>query len=242
MIRFRSILIAALATVGFIAPHGRAVAQRVTETTLALRDGSVVRYGISVPSGTASVRHRARPLVLALHPGGRSPFFGSAFMRDIVEPALRSWDAVLIAPDVPDRSWATARSEAVVIELIEHVLREYAIDRSRVLVTGFSMGGRGTWHLAARHPDIFTGAIVMAGTPGDGDVEAIRTTPLLMIHSPNDEVVPFEEVEAAYLSMAARGQPVEMIVLPGVGHYSMGAYVSPLRAAGSWMLGRWATR
>ena len=215
---------------------------QVTESTLALGDGSSLRYAISVPDtddGSAGV---PRTLVLALHPGGRSPGYGSSFMRSIVEPALRSWEAVMVAPDVPDRSWSTPRSEGAVLTLVQHVLERHAIDRGRILVTGFSMGGRGTWYLAARHPEVFTGAIVMAGSPGEGDVEALTGTPLYLIHSPQDEVVPYEPVEAAYLELAGRDHPVEIRVLPGASHYAMGAYILPLRLSGEWMLARWLER
>jgi predicted peptidase len=45
------------------------------------------------------------------------------------------------------------------------------VDRARVLITGFSMGGRGTWYMAARHADLLTGVIVMATEPGEGSLE-----------------------------------------------------------------------
>jgi predicted peptidase len=215
------------------------VPPRVTETTLELADGSILRYAISVPDGYDASDGEARPLVLALHPGGSSRYYGSSFMQTTVEPALRSWRAVMIAPDVPGRGWATPRSEAALLALVEHVLAQHSIDRDRVLVTGFSMGGRGTWYMAARHPDLFTGAVVMAGSPADSEVEEMGTTPLYLIHSPDDEVVPYGPVEEAYLALAGRDHPVEFRVLPGAGHYMMGAYVPALRLAGRWMLGRW---
>lgn len=211
---------------------------RVTETALEFTDGSVMRYAISVPDGYPGSAGDPRPLVLVLHPGGRAEYYGSSFMQSIVEPALRSWGAVIVAPDVPDRSWATPRSEGALLALVEHVLDEHAIDPERVLVTGFSMGGRGAWYMAARHPELFTGAIVMAGSPGENEV-ASMATPLYLIHSPDDEVVPFGPAEEAYRVLAGRGHPVEMRVVPGLSHYMMGAYVPALRAAGNWMLAHW---
>lgn len=220
-------------------PSARAArAPQVSETALELADGSVLRYAISVPEGDDGSARDPRPLVLALHPGGRAPYYGGSFMRSIVEPALRSWGAVMIAPDVPGRSWATERSEDAVLALVEHVLEEHAIDRERVLVTGFSMGGRGTWYMAARHPDVFTGAVVMAGSPGEEEVAGM-TPPLYLVHSPDDEVVPFAPVEDAYRALAARGHPIELRVLPGLGHYQMDGYVPALRLAGEWVLARW---
>jgi poly(3-hydroxybutyrate) depolymerase len=212
---------------------------RVTETELDVGAGPALRYGISLPDSWDDSPDDPRPLVVALHPGGRAPYYGSSFMQSIVEPALRSWGAVVVAPDVPDGSWATARSERAVLALVEHVRAHYAIDPTRVLVTGYSMGGRGTWYMASRHPDVFTGAIVMAGSPGDTDLESLPAVPLYLINSPEDEVIPFEAAEDAYLALAERGHVIEMRVLPGIKHYSMGAYVPALRLAGRWMLERW---
>ena len=209
----------------------------VIETTLELADGTTVRYGISVPTATDPAEPRA--LVLVLHPGGRGEYYGSSFMQSIVEPALRSWGAIVVAPDVPDRSWSTERSERAVMALIADVRGRHAIDPARVLVTGFSMGGGGTWYLAARQPEVFTGAIVMAGSARSADLADVRV-PVYLIHSPDDEVVPFAGAEEAYRTLSARGHPVELRVLPGYGHYMMGAYVPALRVAGAWMLERWS--
>ena len=101
------------------------------------------------------------------------------------------------------------------------------------------MGGRGTWYMATRHPDLFTGAIVMATGPGDGSLESLAAMPLYIIHSPDDGVVPYEPVEETALMLAARGYPVQMMRLPGASHDMMGDYVIPLRAAGAWMQEQW---
>jgi predicted peptidase len=219
---------------------GAGASPSVTDTTLDVGAGASLRYGISLPDGYDGSAGDPRPLVVALHPGGRSQYYGSSFMQSIVEPALRSWGAVMVAPDVPDGSWATERSEHAVLALVQHVVEHHAIDPGRVLVTGYSMGGRGTWYMASRHPEVFTGAIVMAGSPGDTDLAALPARPFYLINSPSDEVIPFDVAEEAYLTLAERGHAIEMRVLPGVSHYSMGAYVTALRLAGQWMSERWS--
>jgi pimeloyl-ACP methyl ester carboxylesterase len=119
------------------------------------------------------------------------------------------------------------------------VLAKHAVDRSRILITGFSMGGRGTWYLAARHPDRFTAAIVMATGPGQGSLEGLAAMPIYVIHSPDDEVVPYEPVEELVVTLAARGYRVQMMRLPGASHGMMGDYVGPLQAAGDWVQQQW---
>jgi predicted peptidase len=56
--------------------------------------------------------------------------------------------------EILDRPGFGARGHGVV----QKVLREYAVDRRRILVTGFSLGGRDMWFLASRRADLCTAA------------------------------------------------------------------------------------
>ena len=198
-------------------------------------------YAVSVPAGYDPAQ--PRPLILALHPGGaQGSYNGSLNMRRTFEPALRGLNAVVVAPDAPTRRWTSDVSDRAVMALLEHILATYAIDRTRILVTGFSLGGRGTWFFATRHPDFFTGAIPIAGRPGDDPLDALGDMPIHIIHSRADDVVPFGPAEDAARQLQAAGRPVAFTALDGVGHYSMGAYASVLRAAGEWMLEQWDGR
>jgi len=220
-------------------------APHVTHEVFSMPDGGDMTYGISVPddapeAGSDRGRSNPVPLILALHPGGaRTAYYGSSFMRSIVEPALREWNAIIIAPDAPTRSWATDVSEQAVLALIEEVATRYAVNRDRILVTGFSLGGRGTWFFATRHADLFTGAIPMAGFADDDSLDGLGSMPIHIVHSRDDEVVPYGPAAAAAGQLEARGHSVRLTELSGVGHFTMGAYIGPLRQAGAWMLQQW---
>src|SRR5690606_23154842 len=56
--------------------------------------------------------------------------------------------------------------EIDVLETIEAVARNYPIDRDRIVLWGFSMGGAGAWHLGAHYPDHW-----VAVSPGAGFAE-----------------------------------------------------------------------
>ena len=219
-------------------------AARMANEVFSLPEGGDITYGISVPadardagddSGSSAV-----PLILALHPGGaRTAYYGSSFMRGIVEPALRDWNAIIIAPDAPTRSWATELSERAVLALVEQVATRYSVDRDRILVTGFSLGGAGTWFFATRHPGLFTGAIPMAGAIREISLDGLGSMPVHIVHSRDDERVPYGPAAEAAAQLEARGHPVKLTALSGVGHFSMGAYIRPLRQAGDWMREQW---
>jgi pimeloyl-ACP methyl ester carboxylesterase len=75
---------------------------------------------------------------------------------------------VWIFPEVlekTERGWVDTDTDRFVLELVEAAKRAFKIDPDRIYVSGHSMGGHGTWSLAAHHPDIFAGGAAYAGGP-----------------------------------------------------------------------------
>lgn len=212
------------------------------EAALPLADGKVMTYAISVPKGEEGTKETPHPLVLALHPGGRQPSYGSWFARTIVQPALAHLDAIVVAPDCPTQRWAETGADQAVMSLLEKVMKEHNVDRRRVLVVGFSMGGRGTWYFASRHPELFTAAIPMAASMGDEPVEKLATMPTYVIHSRADSVVPFAPAEKNAKALEQLGKPIKFEPLDDLPHFSMGGYVPSLQRAVHWVTEHWPAR
>lgn len=203
-----------------------------------LADGGELLYGLSVPDGY--VQGRPLPLVLALHPGGeRMVYYGSAYSRAVVAPALADLGAIIVAPDCPTNAWTDAMSERAVLALLERIFREYTVDRARVLVVGFSMGGRGTWFFSSHHAGLFTAAIPMAASTGNEPVDTLARVPTYIIHSRRDQVVPFGPAERNARELERLGRTVVFDPLDAPTHFEMGAYVPALRRAGAWVAARW---
>ena len=85
-------------------------------------------------------------------------------------------------------------------------MNKYSVYSRRVVVAGFSMGGRGTWYMASRHTDLFSAAIVMAGAPGNLQIDRLATRPTYVIHSRDDEVVEFEPTEKTVKELQRLGR------------------------------------
>ena len=208
------------------------------QSAFSLRAGGVMLYGISIPKNYDP--EKPAPLILALHAGGqRTRYQGTVFMRSIVDPAMSGMRAIMIAPDCPTNSWTDEAAEQAVMDLVQEVFGRFSIDRRRVLVTGFSLGGRGTWFLSSRHADVFTAAIPMASAPRDLTLDGLATIPTYIIHSRDDEVNPFRDDEKAAKELAAMGRPVKFQALSGLGHFEMYRYVAPLGDAGRWVSDQW---
>jgi predicted peptidase len=222
----------------FLLVSATAHAAGFRDLTMPRPDGGQLLYAISVPDGYKP--EAARPLVLALHPGGeRMRYYGRAYAQLVVEPALRDLGAVIVAPDCPTQGWGDPLADQSVMALLQKGFAEYTIDKKRVLVTGFSLGGRGTWFMVSHHADLFTAAIPMAASTGDEPLERLATMPTYIIHSRADEVVPFAPAEKTALALEAMGRPVKFEAVSSVTHFQMNLYVPALKRAGRWIAERW---
>jgi predicted peptidase len=195
----------------------------------------VVGYGISIPPNYSA--ERPVPLVLALHFGGSPNGAGSSVLNILVRPALQELGAIIVAPDSVGGQWTTAQNDRAVNGLLDAVLRTYNIDRKKMVVTGFSMGGAGTWHFANKYPDRFSAAIPVAGRPTPS-AEGWRL-PVLAIHSHQDEVVPIGPAAARIAELKKAGVRAEMIELTGISHYETNRFVDGLRKAVPWLQEMW---
>jgi len=196
------------------------------------------RYTIAIPATYTGAE--ARPLVVALHYGGPvTPFYGKGILAGLVEPALRELGAIVVAPDCLHGNWTNPQSEAEIIALLEHLQAHYPIDARRTLLTGYSLGGAGTWYLAARNQDRFAAAIPLAGWPQPDSAAVEWKIPLYAIHGRWDEVVPFERTEQVVHQLKGKGGAVELVLLDGISHYEVERFVEPLRAAVPWIRRAW---
>jgi predicted peptidase len=195
-------------------------------------------FTLAVPAGYTG--DESVPLVLALHYGGHgTPYFGNGVLTGLVEPALRELEAIIVAPDCSGRDWTDPQSEADVTAVLDHVESNFNIDRQRTLVTGYSMGGIGTWYLAGRYPDRFRAAAVVSGSPPEDVLDIDWEVPVYAIHSRDDDVVPIEPTEVAIEHLRSLGIQVEFVALSGIGHYETSRFLGPLRAVIPWLEDIW---
>jgi predicted peptidase len=103
------------------------------------------------------------------------------------------------------------------------------VDTRRRVVMGYSMGGRGTWHMAATFRAHFVAAIPIAGRPGEIALDTLRDLPLYVIHSEADRRVPIEDTAKAVERLQAIGAPVEFARLPSGDHFEYRLVIAELR-------------
>lgn len=214
----------------------------VHELELEREGAETVLYTLSLPEGFEP--ETPRPLVVALHYGGRDrDHFGRGVLTGLVEPAFRSLGAIIAAPDAIDGGWNSDAAAQAVVDLIDDLSARYPIDTSRTVLTGYSLGGIGTWSIASRHPDRFSAAVPIAGAPrleAEEHLRAFTKLPVYAIHSRQDTVVAPGPTEEAFDKLDAWGAPnARLVLLSGITHYEVPAFVPHLREAVDWIRAVW---
>lgn len=135
-------------------------------------------------------------------------------------PNLIKSPVALLAPQCPENVWWNTES---VYNLILEISSKYNIDKSRIYLTGLSMGGWGTWKLAEEHPELFA-AIAPVCAPADRtmliDAEKLKKLPIRIFHGALDDVVlPTESIDM-FREIKKTNKNVEMTLFPNDNHNS----------------------
>jgi predicted peptidase len=197
-----------------------------------------VKYTIEVPAkydGKTPV-----PLVLALHYGydgaKPAPYTGKE-MIEAFRPGLAKLNAIVIAPDALGGGWTDAQNEQAAVWLAKSAMKTYTIDPKKVVITGFSLGGEGTWFIGSRHQDLFTGAIAVAAPVSGGDTD--WKIPVYVIHSDKDQIVSYSGAKQHAEAVKAKGAKLEFKTVNGLNHYQTSAYATHVGEAVKWLQAEW---
>ena len=68
------------------------------------------------------------------------------------------------------KGWNGSKADSVV-KIVEEMMEKLPIDPKRIYLTGYSMGGYGTFHLLAQEPKLWAAAIPVAGGGNSGAVK-----------------------------------------------------------------------
>jgi len=130
-------------------------------------DGSVQPYGLKVPVTYLTGDDKPRRLDFWLH-GRGDTLIEIAFIEGQQRPTSQflADDTFVLEPYGRFMNAFKFAGETDVWEGLDHAAKHYPIDRNKLAMRGFSMGGAGAWHLGAHHPDQFASV-----NPGAGFVD-----------------------------------------------------------------------
>lgn len=197
--------------------------------------GDATRFLLYLPQGFEPTGGRKWPLLVFLH--------GSGERGDDIEqvklhgpPKLLSEQNdlpfIVVSPQAPA---GTVWNSTAVHALIDAVMERLPVDPERVYLTGLSLGGHGTWNIAASRPERFA---AIAPVCGAGDVALacqLKGVPVWAFHGQQDSVVKLQDDAAMVEAVRACGGDVKFTVYPDLGHDAWTrSYANP--ALYDWLL------
>jgi predicted peptidase len=202
------------------------------------KDGKTLPYRLMKPVGYDP--SKKFPLVVFLHGGGER---GTDNQKQMVHgvPQFASkenreqYPCFLIAPQCPEKvQWVDVdwklpahtipmemtEPTRLTMELIEAIEKEFSIDKSRIYITGLSMGGFGTWDLLARYPHVFAAAVPICGGADEATAAQIKNVPIWAFHGAKDGTVQIIRSRNMVAALEKAGGKPKYTEYPDVGHDS----------------------
>lgn len=217
--------------------------------------GTSYKYQVYVPENWSP--KQKWPVILFLHGSGERGNDGLQQIGVGIGAAIRKersrFPAIVVMPQcAKDTWWLQQQAEAVVLASLTAATKEFHGDANRTYLTGLSMGGYGSWYLAAKYPGKFAAIapicggvvlpehvratqpeIVKLALPDDPKsyqqvAEKIGKTPVWIFHGAEDPTVSVEESRRMNAALKAAGGDVKYTEYPGVAHDSWNkAYAEP---------------
>jgi len=177
-------------------------------------------YLLYLPKDYGKDRRQRWPVILFLHGagerGGDLELVKKHGPPKIVEDK-KDFPFIVLSPQCPEGGWWPAD---FLIPLLDEVAKQYRVDKSRVYLTGLSMGGFGTWALAIEHPDRFAAIAPICGGGDPKLVSRIKHLPVWVFHGAKDPVVPLEKSEMMVKALEEAGGNVKFTAYPEATHDS----------------------
>ena len=189
-------------------------------------DGTESPYVVFVPH--AYDGKTELPVILFLHGAGETKGGKQEPMAVGIGPAVKkqekTFPAIVVIPQAETRGWqADGPSAKRALRMLDEVQKEYKTDAKRVYLTGLSMGGYGTWSLAAAHPDKWAAIAPICGGGDAKNAEKIKDIPCWCFHGDADTAVKVDLSRTMIDALKKAGGTPKYTEYPKVGHNSWDA-------------------
>ncbi len=204
-------------------------------------NGTEYPYSVYVPRDFDPAR--SWPIILFLHGSGERGNDGLRPTQVGLGSAIRfepsRVPAIVVFPQAPlDTRWIGEPADAAMAAL-DAATTEFHGDRDRTVLTGLSMGGYGSIHLALAHPVRFAALVIVCGgllphptttavrrsplIPEGVDpyafvARSLRVIPIWLFHGADDPVIPVNEARRLDDELKKAGANVRYTEVSGVGH------------------------
>lgn len=213
------LILASIATVVLGSRFARADAPSQQPAKLDAQVPVELDYLLYLPEGYEE--KESWPLVVFLHGAGERGD-DLQLVKKHGPPKLiaggKEFPFLVVSPQCPSDQWWPWKPMELTA-LIDDIVKRYKVDEDRIYLTGLSMGGFGTWTLAAYTPERFAAIIpICGGSEVYTTARRLGKMPIWVFHGAKDPVVPLARSETLVDALKRVNDQVKFTVYPEAGH------------------------
>ncbi len=165
-------------------------------------------------------KQKSWPLLLFLHGAGERGD-DLELVKKHGPPKLiaegKEFPFIVVSPQCSEEVWW---EPIELTALLDQVIKTHKVDEDRIYVTGLSMGGFGTWRIAALTPNRFAAIAPICGGGEKYWARRFSHLPTWAFHGAKDKGVPVERSQEMIDAMKEKGGEPKLTVYPEAEHDS----------------------
>lgn len=138
-----------------------------------------------------------RPLLISMH--GMNQDANYQRNQANYEAVADTAKFVVVYPNGEGNAWDISGTKDInfILDIIDEMHRRYSIDKNRVYLSGFSMGGMMTYHAMTKIADRIAAFAPVSGYPmGGPNATSSRPIPIMHVHGTGDDVCVYSSVQS----------------------------------------------
>lgn len=180
--------------------------------------GVKINYSLYLPDVIDN--GRKYPLIIFLHGAGERGDDITKVYKLGLPKYLKDgmkMEAFVLSPQCPSRIvWANITFD--IKTLIDSIINCYPVDKSKVALTGASMGGYGTWDIGMTYSNFFSCILPICGEGSIWRVINLKNMPVYAYHGANDSLIPPTCSQKIVDAVNGAGGSAKLTILPNKGH------------------------
>jgi len=122
---------------------------------------------------------------------------------------------IVVAPHCPvGETWEPQK----LYDFFNEIMSIYRIDKNRIYITGFSMGGFGLLKFLRDYPGLFAAAAPVCSGGSKYFAEEMASVPMWFFHGQKDTVIDINNTHNLVDELKSFGADVKLTIYPDLGH------------------------
>lgn len=180
------------------------------------------KYSLFLPTNYAEAK--SLPTILFLHGSGERGVDGIVPAQVGLGPAILArktdFPAIVIFAQAQETWAADSKDAEAALATLDEVAAKFKVDPNRIILTGLSMGGRGSWEIGAANKGRFSAVVPVCSPARIESANNLKGYPIWAFVGDRDRVETVRSMRAMTEKLHEEGAKVQYTEYRGVGHNS----------------------